>query len=178
MGAIPQGFFYALKEVNRCQRNRSDRVPIPAVQSLPTAGFVRCMRSKRTSATRSTTETLLYAVVMAELGSVLETAMCNSILCVSCAKRKVCLFLPKRSIIASRLRKAAHTHERISLLFANRVTPESMQSEVIVGTTTTGRGGQNLCGLHAVQRAWGLTHKIAVSNGVYKALSKEVYANG
>ena len=51
-----------------------------------------------------------------------------------------------------------------------------MQSVVIAGTITAGRGGQNLYDLYAVQRAWGLTHKIAVSNGVYKALSKEVYA--
>lgn len=46
--------------------------------------------------------------------------------------------------------------------------PESMPSEVIVGTITTGRGGQNLCDLYAVQRAWGLTHKFAISNGVYR----------
>jgi len=56
--------------------------------------------------------------------------------------------------------------------------PESMQNVVIAGIITTGRGGSNLYDLYAVQRAWGLTHKIAVSNGVYKALPKEVYANG
>ena len=56
--------------------------------------------------------------------------------------------------------------------------PEFMQNVVIVGTITTGRGGSNLYDLYAVQRAWGLTHKIAVSNGVYKALPKEVCANG
>ena len=56
--------------------------------------------------------------------------------------------------------------------------PESMQSVVIAGTIVTGRGGSNLYDLYAVQRAWGLTHKIAVSNGVYKALPKEVYADG
>jgi len=56
--------------------------------------------------------------------------------------------------------------------------PESMQNVVIAGTTTAGRGGSNFYDLYAVQRAWGLTHKIAVSNGVYKTLTKEVYANG
>lgn len=50
-----------------------------------------------------------------------------------------------------------------------------MPSEVIVGTTMTGRGGRNLCDLYTVQRAWGLAHKIAVSNGVYNAPDKEVF---
>lgn len=62
---------------------------------------------------RNMTVTLQCADVMVVLGSVSVTAMCSSILCVSCAKRKVCLFLRKRSIIGSLCRKVAHMQEII-----------------------------------------------------------------
>ena len=75
--------------------------------------LVRSMKSKRISATRNMTVTLPCAVVMVVLGSVSVTAMCSSILCASCAKRKVCLFLQKKSTTRSLSRKAAHMREII-----------------------------------------------------------------
>ena len=59
----------------RCQENRKDRAVIRDAQNLQREGFVRSMKRKRTNATRSTTEILLYAVGTAELGNVSETNM-------------------------------------------------------------------------------------------------------
>ena len=63
-----EGFSYAQSEVKECQENLNDRVLIQVVHALLTEGFVRNTNSKRTNATRSMTETLLYAVGTEECG--------------------------------------------------------------------------------------------------------------
>jgi len=73
-------------EVKQCPRNPSDRVLTPAVPSLQMGGSVMNTNDKRTNATRSTTETLLYAVGMAELGSESVTDTLQQIRCVRSAR--------------------------------------------------------------------------------------------
>ena len=76
------------------------------------------------------------------------------------------LSLHKRFIIKNHCQKVVLTQEITLSLFVRVVMRKYMQSVVTDGTTLKGRGGQNLCDFRIVQRAWGITHKVAVSKGV------------
>jgi len=60
---------YPKKEARICQGNQSAHARILDAPALQKADTVRSTRAKRTNATRSTTETLLYAVDTAEYGN-------------------------------------------------------------------------------------------------------------
>ena len=94
----------------------------------------RSTKDKRTNATRSTTETLLYAVGMEECGNVSVTPMLLHILCVRAVSRKANLYQHKKCIISFLFRKAEHMQETTSLLCVWLVILKSMPSVEIDGT--------------------------------------------
>lgn len=122
-------------EVKQCRRNPSDRARTLAVRSLRTVGSVRNTNGKRTNATRSTTETLLYAVGMAERGNESVTHMLLPILYVRDANSKENLFRHKRCITSFLFPRAELTQETTLLLCVNPVTRLSTPSEVTDGTS-------------------------------------------
>ena len=69
----------------KCRNDQSDPVLFPAVPILLTDGSVRNTQSKRQNATRSMTETLLYAVDTAEHGNESVTVTLPLTLCVRSA---------------------------------------------------------------------------------------------
>jgi len=134
-------FFMPKKGVNKCPRNRSDRVPTPDVRALQMGAFARNTPRRRHNATSATTAILLCADDTAVHGSAYVTLMYRATRCVKCVKAKDASSVPKRCIIKNLSQKAAHTRVIISSLFAKRVTPESTQNAVIAGTTVNpGRG--------------------------------------
>ena len=98
------------------------------------AGSVRSTKDKRTNDTRSTTETLLYAVGTEECGSVSVTPMSLHILCVRDANKKANLYQRKKCIISFLFRKAERMQGTTSLLCVRLVILKSMPSVEIDGT--------------------------------------------
>ncbi len=80
------------------------------------------MRNRRTNATRSTTETLLYAVGMDGHGRESVTVMSHSICSASSVMRKESLWRPRRYIIRNLCRKEELMMRVTSLLYVKCAT--------------------------------------------------------
>ena len=114
---------------------------------------MRNTQKRRQNATRSTTETLLYAVDTAELGKESEIAMWRHTHSVRSVLKADCLCRPKRCITKFLLQKVERITEQILFLFVNPVTHVFTQSVVTDGTTP-GRGSQ-ISGTFIRATGWG-----------------------
>ena len=130
------GFSITQRRRTECHPNQSAPVPSPAALTLRMDASVPNTKSKRTSATRSSTGILRPSVATVVLGSVSVTSMFRSIHSVSCVSRKVCWWKRNRCIISSHCLKVVTTAVRTLSLFAAAVMQESTLSVVTAGTPT------------------------------------------
>lgn len=114
---------------------------------------MRNTQNKKQNATRSTTETRLYAVGTAEFGNVFEIVMWRHTHSVRSVWNTDSSYRPKRCITKFLSRKAERTAVQILFLFVNPVTQEFTQSVETVGTTP-GRGSQ-ISGAYIRATGWG-----------------------
>lgn len=119
----------------KCRNDRSDRVHTPAVPTLPTVGSVTNTQSKRQNATRSTTETLLYAVDTDGRGNESVTVTLPLTLCAKSAGSMERLPRHRKYTTSNRCRRAALTRRATLWLCVRRVTLASLPRWVTVGTT-------------------------------------------
>lgn len=173
----------------KCRNDRSDRVHTPAVPTLPTDDSVTNTQSKRQNATRSMTETLLYAVGTDGHGNESVTVILPLTLCAKSVRSTGRLPRHRKYTISNRCRRAALTHRATLWLCVHRVTLASLPRWVTVGTTDENtvqksskrnriQNKRNLSSHHPPPGAVKISATFDSVNGRGVTCAKKAYSNG